>query len=147
MPDPHQSASYRIYVKDAFLRRAHLPSGSREALMAYKEGLDEVEQMEYYHRQMRIKQNEMVPCSSGAQLKHTTNIPSLRNNTIEEWLLKHLPHLKGEDLQQYTQNLVNDGFDSISLIENELLAEDLSFMKKGHRIVVERRLKDWKGED
>jgi len=154
MPDPSQRDSFLIYVRDAFHRRGHLSSNSREALLAYRDGLDEVEQMEYYHKQMRLKQNGKQ--SSNRYLEETSQMivsdtPRSKNeiglaskgananeNNIAQWLLQHLPHLNHEDLTKYSQIFVDDGFDDVAFIEKELLVEDLSFMKKAHRRVFQR---------
>lgn len=164
MPDFNQRGAYLIYVRDSFHRTSHLPLNSREALVAYRDGLDQVEQMEYYHSQMKIKQNERQQAFSGNETQ-----PSVISNSntsdqnedeletrqqqygdaissIQEWLLQLLPHLNEEDATNYSKHLVDDGFDSIPFIKEELLVEDLHFMKKAHRRVIERKLKEW-GED
>ena len=164
MPDFNQRGAYLIYVRDSFHRTSHLPLNSREALVAYRDGLDQVEQMEYYHSQMKIKQNERQQAFSGNETQ-----PSVISNSntsdqnedeletrqqqygdaissIQEWLLHLLPHLNEEDATNYSKHLVDDGFDSIPFIKEELLVEDLHFMKKAHRRVIERKLKEW-GED
>lgn len=154
MPDANHRASYDLYVRDAFQRNANLPSTSREAILAYRDGLDQVEQMEYYHK-MKMKQNQkhahLVSASPHQEVvaasPKSNYASSVHDNAkeIEEWLLKHLPHLGREDLEEYSKHLVADGFDSLKIIEQELLTEDLSFMKKGHRRVIERQLKGIRG--
>jgi hypothetical protein len=52
--------------------------------------------------------------------------------TIESFLKEAVPFLYPIDIQTYTKLLVDDGFDSIPILENELLLEDLNFMKKAH---------------
>lgn len=165
MPDFNQRGAYLIYVRDSFHKTSHLPN-SREALMAYRDGLDQVEQMEYYHSQMKIKQNERQQSFSVNETQ-----PSVVSNSntsdqeedeldtrqqqygdatcnIQEWLLQLLPHLNEEDATNYSKHLVDDGFDSIPFMKEELLVEDLYFMKKAHRRVIERTLKEWReGED
>ena len=165
MPDFNQRGAYLIYVRDSFHRTSHLPLNSREALVAYRDGLDQVEQMEYYHSQMKIKQNERQQAFSGNETQ-----PSVISNSntsdqnedeletrqqqygdaissIQEWLLQLLPHLNEEDATNYSKHLVDDGFDSIPFIKEELLVEDLHFMKKAHRRVIERNLKEWREDD
>lgn len=165
MPDFNQRGAYLIYVRDSFHRTSHLPLNSREALVAYRDGLDQVEQMEYYHSQMKIKQNERQQAFSGNETQ-----PSVISNSntsdqnedeletrqqqygdaissIQEWLLQLLPHLNEEDATNYSKHLVDDGFDSIPFIKEELLVEDLHFMKKAHRRVIERKLKEWREDD
>jgi len=161
MPDPNQRATYLIHVRDGFHRRAHLPSDSREALNAYRDGFDQVEQMEYYHSQMKKKQNEKQQSASspGILSQGITRSNTLRtvadvsasddtsNKAIAQWLLQHLPHLNQEDVTTYSKQLIDDGFDSVAFIEEELLVEDVSFMKKAHRRVIERQLRDRSGRD
>ena len=165
MPDFNQRGAYLIYVRDSFHRTSHLPLNSREALVAYRDGLDQVEQMEYYHSQMKIKQNERQQAFSGNETQ-----PSVISNSntsdqnedeletrqqqygdaissIQEWLLQLLPHLNEEDATNYSKHLVDDGFDSIPFIKEELLVEDLHFMKKAHRRVIERKLKECREDD
>ena len=150
MPDPNQRAAYLIHIRDGFQRRVHLPSNSRESLLAYRDGVDQVEQMEYYHSQMKMKQNEKRPI-----INSSTSVPnSSKNETgylassananivIARWLLNQLPHLNQGDVIKYSQHLIDDGFDSVVFIEEELIDEDLSFMKKAHQRVIGRQLRE-----
>lgn len=131
-----------------------MPSDSREALAAYRDGLDQVEQMDYYHEQMKVKkqhERQMVSSTDSSQpvRSNTTKIDnsSLENDAnkiIAQWLLQYLPHLNQEDVAKYCKHLVDDGFDSVGFIEKELVSGDLHFMKKAHRRVMERQLTDWK---
>ena len=165
MPDFNQRGAYLIYVRDSFHRTSHLPLNSREALMAYRDGIEQVEQMEYYHSQMKIKQNERQQAFSvnETQLSAASNSNTSdqkedeletrqqqygdATSSIQEWLLQLLPHLNEEDATNYSKHLVDDGFDSIPFIKEELLVEDLHFMKKAHRRVIERTLKEWREEE
>ena len=137
MPDASQRASYLAYVRDGFRRRAHLHPNSREAILAYNDGLDQVESMEYYHSQIALKTEQVPPAPSQMIIPSNTE-----KKDIAQWLLHHLPHLSQEDTTNYSQQLISDGFDSVDFIKQELLAEDLSFMKKAHRRVIERHLRD-----
>ncbi|KAL7440139.1 hypothetical protein ACHAXH_007875 [Discostella pseudostelligera] len=151
MPDPNQRASYRIYVSDAFRRHKCMPSNSREAIFAYRDGMDQVDQMEYYQKQMKIKRDEK-PRGTTSSVDHTETETiendtysihqSNSNNAISQWLLSHLPHLNQDDLEKYSRRLLEDGFDSVEFIEKELLVEDLDYMKKAHRRVIERYIRD-----
>jgi hypothetical protein len=51
---------------------------------------------------------------------------------VMHWLLTHLPNLQEEDAITYFHHLLEDGFDTVDILQ-ELLDEDLYFMKKGHR--------------
>ena len=158
MPDFNQRASYLIYVRDSFRRRGHIPLKSREVILAYRDGLEQVGSMEYY-LQMKVKQNEVrqesislpnISSASGDDAKESISLPNKSSTSgetskshISEWLLEVLPHLNEGDVTTYTRHLVDDGFDSVSFMKEELLSEDLSFMKKAHRRVIERKLKEW----
>ena len=131
-----------MYVRDSFRRRAHVPLNSREVILAYRDGLEQVDSMEYYHLQMKVKQNEVQQESISLPNKSSTSGDDAKES-ISEWLLEFLPHLNEGDVTTYTRHLVDDGFDSVSFMKEELLAEDLSFMKKAHRRVIERKLKEW----
>ena len=120
MPDANRQESYRIYVRDAFHRRANMLSDSREAWIAYRDGLEQVESMEYYHEQARVNKNEGRMKIKPADFSHPTLSTSIKvvnpeyvvNQTIAEWLLRHLPHLNDEDVAKYSNHLVDEGFDS-----------------------------------
>lgn len=58
---------------------------------------------------------------------------------VERWLVAILPHLQQNDVVHYCQCLISDGFDSLEMLE-ELIADDLYFMKKAHQRVMSRRL-------
>lgn len=58
---------------------------------------------------------------------------------VEQWLQKYLPLLQKEDAFNYCKYLVDDGFDCLGMLD-EVLEEDLYFMKKGHRRVLARQL-------
>lgn len=149
--DPNQKATFFEYAKDGFRSRKHLHPDSREARLAYADALEQVESMEYYQQMARIKHDKInttthirdkskltETSSTGSALpssSHTTE-----NTEVKEWLLSQLPHLQNEDALSYTTKLHELGFDSVAFIEEELLDEDLQFMKKAHRRVVMRQL-------
>ena len=154
MPDQNQRESYRIYVRDAFHRRKGMQSNSREAIVAYRDGIDQVETMEYYQS---MKMNVKPRISSSVSLTNIEHDDAVRSETsdsfvrgsssslnknISQWLSHRLPHLAQDDLEKYSRRLIEDGFDTVEFIEKELLADDLDFMKKAHRRVLERYIKD-----
>ena len=57
------------------------------------------------------------------------------------WLLTHLPNLQEEDAISYFHYLLEDGFDTVDILQ-ELLEEDLYFMKKGHRRAMMRSVRN-----
>ena len=146
IPDYNQRASYLIHVRDSFRRRSHLPLNSRDVLLAYRDGVQQVENMEYYHSQMKLKNRETIQRTStisdaAISVKEDNNDT---NNEVADWLTQQLPHLNQNDLATYSNRLRDDGFDSVSFIEEEMLFEDISFMKKAHRRVIERKIKEWR---
>lgn len=151
--DPNQKATFFEYAKDGFRSRKHLHPDSREARLAYADALEQVESMEYYQQMARIKQDKINPTthirdnskfsslrtetsSTGSAL--TSSSQTTENTEVKEWLLSQLPHLQNEDALTYTTKLHELGFDSVAFIEEELLDEDLQFMKKAHRRVIMR---------
>lgn len=64
---------------------------------------------------------------------------SKRLEEVEEWLLSFLPLLQQDDVVKYCKCLISDGFDSLDMLE-ELIVDDLYFMKKAHQRVMARRL-------
>jgi len=57
----------------------------------------------------------------------------LSYDEVMYWLLSHLPNLQEEDAISYFHHLIDDGFDSIDLLKEQLVEDDLMFMKKAHR--------------
>ncbi len=80
---------------------------------------------------------EFDPGSSSVQIQTLTD--SKRFDDVEKWILGILPHLQQDDVVYYSKCLISDGFDSSDMLE-ELLEEDLYFMKKAHRRTMYRRL-------
>lgn len=62
---------------------------------------------------------------------------------VSKWLLKQLPRLGAEDVEEYVSLLIKDGWDNINFIEDDLKEEDLEdLMKKGHMRVLMERLQE-----
>jgi hypothetical protein len=57
---------------------------------------------------------------------------------VETWLLTALPELHADDLSAYSHRLMEDGFDSLTLLQMDLVQADLEFMKKAHRRAIVR---------
>jgi hypothetical protein len=76
---------------------------------------------------------------AGAQVEASFAEDDTRVNEVEQWLLSHLPTLSRGDALNYCKCLIDDGFDSLDML-NELEEEDISFMKKAHKRVMSRKL-------
>jgi len=116
-------------------------------LLAYRDGVEQVENMEYYHSQMKLKNQETkqrTSTISDAAISVEEGDDKDTNKSVADWLTQQLPHLNQNDLTTYSNRLIDDGFDSVSFIEEEMLFEDISFMKKAHRRVIERKIKEWR---
>eukprot|EP00980_Cylindrotheca_fusiformis_P031738 scaffold26888_cov137-Cylindrotheca_fusiformis.AAC.4 len=138
IPDLSQRAVYNIYLRDSFKRKRSLVPSSREAKMAIDDAVEQLDRMNFYHSIREEK--ERKDCSNTTAQKHTImSTSSERINLVEEWLMEALPQLHTDDLKTYASVLVEDGFDSKELLETELLAEDLVFMKKAHRRLLIRK--------
>ena len=56
------------------------------------------------------------------------------------WLLTNLPQLQEEDAIAYFNHLLEDGFDSTRMLQDELEEGDLYFMKRGHQKTVLKKM-------
>ncbi|KAL7475569.1 hypothetical protein ACHAW6_001483 [Cyclotella cf. meneghiniana] len=156
IPDLNQRSTYFNYVKDGFRRKAHLPHNSREANFAYRDGIEQVTDMEYYQRMAKEEhdisdnqlnvQNMVISKdeeASQASRRDNDKIPAQEPHPdVFNWLTSHLPYLQREDALRYCECLVNDGFDSVE----ELVEDDLDFMKRAHRRVIIRHLENRRNE-
>lgn len=152
--DAGQQLTYLGYVRDGFRRKAGLPHNSREAMLAYQDGLDQVTDMEYYQRMAALKNEnnnsnkttevQMNIATHPANRPEAKSVPKAHPNRSEvySWLNSHLPHLHAEDADIYCDSLIREGFDSIAFIEEELEENDLAFMKKAHKRVLMRQLEE-----
>ncbi len=135
-------------------------------MLAYQDGLDQVEQMEYYQHMAKMKFdpagqniefNPTLSVSSTAFRPSLGSLGGVNNNVsiarweniknhssieqnISQWLVTNLPHLHTDDVKEYTQCLIDDGFDSEEFILEELREDDLNFMKKAHRRALMRKI-------
>jgi hypothetical protein len=161
IPDLSQRETYRVYIRDGFQRKRHLVQHSREAIAAIEDAREQVERMDYFHsireekelQQQNDKQQEpSVDVSTTNQAKNAAkssidkHLLSLdaslslqeKYQAVKTWLEEALPLLYVDDLATYASQLVDDGFDSTEMLETELRADDLDFMKKAHRRVLIR---------
>ena len=58
---------------------------------------------------------------------------------VKTWLLSYLPRLSSSDTVRYIDVLIEDGFDCLAMLD-ELIDEDISFMKKAHKRSMSRQL-------
>mmetsp|Transcript_28481 Transcript_28481/g.52959 ORF Transcript_28481/g.52959 Transcript_28481/m.52959 type:complete len:472 (-) Transcript_28481:80-1495(-) len=98
--------------------------------------------VENYHLRMHIQGGESPAFHSDlfATFIDPLNASS-REQHVQRWLTSVVPCLMRDDIKAYTRRLVDDGFDSIAIIEDYLLEEDLSFMKTAHRRALVKKLK------
>lgn len=80
---------------------------------------------------------EFNPVSSNAKM--LARADANRFDDVERWMLAILPHLQQDDVVYYCKCLISDGFDSLDMLE-ELIVDDLYFMKKAHQRVMSRHL-------
>ena len=62
-----------------------------------------------------------------------TVVAQTKEARVEKWLVEQCPYLHPDDLGQYAKTLTDMGFDSKVLLETELRAGDLDFMKVAHK--------------
>jgi len=62
------------------------------------------------------------------------------HEAVMSWLLTNLPQLQEEDAIAYFNCLLEDGFDSIDMLDEVVLEEDLYFMKRGHQRALMRSI-------
>jgi hypothetical protein len=166
IPDPSQRSMYMQYTRQGFRDKATsvVPS-SKEATRAIRDAEEQVERMNYYHsvREMKERGEEFPVAADPAagtggnkdsstvspvnltspqhQVESTESDVSLRTEkqiVVKAWLLTPLPELHPDDLATYTLRLLEDGFDSLYLLNTELMYEDLDFMKKAHKRAIVR---------
>ena len=80
----------------------------------------------------------MQPEVTGRPLTSHTSMLSCRRQIVGTWLTVALPDLHPDDQAAYSQILLDQGFDSLSLLENEILEHDLNFAKKAHKRAIVR---------
>lgn len=157
IPDADQRHAYNLYVRDGFRSKQGLPNDSRQAIAAIQDAQEQLERMDYYHSIREAKEqgrtNNVIDTAvsreeKGAVVDHDddNDVTLIKKNAVQEWLHSVLPSLYSDDLDAYTLHLVQEGFDSKQMLEEELLQEDLKFMKTAHRRAVMRRIKQKREE-
>ena len=108
--------------------------------------------MEYYQdmQATKLKENENKyppnyfarDTSASTDTSSIQTTPTLEKTQVLQWLHSQLPHMSKDDASDYATHLDDLGFDSVAFIEEELIEDDLSFMKTAHRRVLMRRLSE-----
>eukprot|EP00978_Attheya_sp_CCMP212_P047095 scaffold421223_cov47-Attheya_sp.AAC.2 len=162
IPDHGSRATFDIYIRDGFYSRKDLFPNSRQAELAIQDAQEQLERMLYFQSIMAQKQTQKVSSreKSTAELTKSddvsrttqsttlissdegvvSNINLAKMGVVEDWLSKALPELHMDDLHNYVLHLVKEGFDSLTMLEQELVPEDLDFMKTAHKRVLLRVL-------
>lgn len=152
IPDADQRSMYYFYVRDGFQKRKQMPHSSMTTTRVIEDTKEQVERMNYYHsiREKKKRTNQqssnvtisMEPIINDSKNESTTAMTMKKKRTIvTSWLLEQVPHLHNDDVENYTTNLIQDGFDSLYMLENELLESDLQhFMKKAHQRVLIKKI-------
>ena len=71
--------------------------------------------------------------SSSVVLTPTESIRLEKEKTVESFLITSVPCIYMDDVRTYTTRLVDDGFDSLQMLMDQLEEDDLHFMKKAHK--------------
>lgn len=169
IPDTEQRFMYDSYVKDGFRSKQALPSESRQAKAAIADATEQLERMNYYHSIRERKEQELkdtnvsgrsermetmndvrqaarAPEETVIETDRLISIDDNKKKIVKEWLQFYLPNLYSDDLEMYACHLIQEGFDSKQMLEEELLKEDLHFMKSAHRRVLLRQLRHLRDE-
>jgi hypothetical protein len=153
IPDADQRITYEAYVRNEFRSKRGLPRDSRQAKAAIANAEEQCSRMNYYHSIREAKQSRVVvdeeETISRDEEEHDAlqepipqgNRPPDKKQVVQEWLQTMLPNLYPDDLETYSQHLIDEGFDSRQILEDELLEEDLSFIKTAHRRAILRSMK------
>ena len=71
--------------------------------------------------------------SSSVALTPTESIRLEKEKTVESFLITSVPCIYMDDVRTYTTRLIDDGFDSLQMLMDQLEEDDLHFMKKAHK--------------
>jgi hypothetical protein len=93
------------------------------------------------HDQQRaqpVGSNEREVTSDGVREAGNDLMMKKKLLVVETWLLTALPELHPDDLSAYSHRLMEDGFDSLTLLQMDLVQDDLDFVKKAHKRAIVR---------
>jgi hypothetical protein len=107
---------------------------------------DDAANMKSRQYQQHDQQRAQPVGSNNGELSIDDGVPNAENDwrrkqtllVVETWLLTALPELHPKDLSAYSHRLMEDGFDSLTLLQMDLVQEDLEFMKKAHKRAIVR---------
>ena len=142
IPDADQRSMYHLYVRDGFQKRKQMSQSSITTIRAIEDTREQLERMNYYHSIRDERTNQQSSTITISQMEQPiggepSTIEKKKRIIVTSWLLENIPHLHNDDVENYTTNLIQDGFDSLFMLENELLESDLKhFMKKAHQRVL-----------
>lgn len=71
--------------------------------------------------------------TSSAALTASDSLRLEKEKAVQSFLITSLPCIYMDDVRDYTKRLVNDGFDSLQMLTEQLEENDLDFMKKAHK--------------
>ena len=71
--------------------------------------------------------------TSSAALTSSDSLRLEKEKTVQSFLITSLPSIYMDDLRDYTKRLVDEGFDSLQMLTEQLEEDDLDFMKKAHK--------------
>lgn len=147
IPEADQRLTYLSYTRQGFRDKQHLDPESRHAVLAVKDAEEQLERMNYYHsireEKIRIKAKQrkgpIVPFHDSTTQPMNSDSVSDQDKMIRKWLYEAIPDLHEDDTNRYIHQLLEDGFDTPTLLQNELCMDDLDFMKKGHQRVIAKK--------
>lgn len=107
---------------------------------------DDAANMKSRQYQQHDQQRAQPVGSNKGELIIDDGVPNAENDrrrkqtllVVETWLLTALPELHPNDLSVYSHRLMGDGFDSLTLLQMDLVQADLEFMKKAHKRAIVR---------
>ena len=70
---------------------------------------------------------------SSAALTTSNKLRLQKEKIVQSFLITSLPSIYMDDVEAYSARLVDDGFDSLQMLMEQLEEDDLDFMKKAHK--------------
>mmetsp|Transcript_10472 Transcript_10472/g.14796 ORF Transcript_10472/g.14796 Transcript_10472/m.14796 type:complete len:230 (+) Transcript_10472:85-774(+) len=96
---------------------------------------------ETFIRNEDAKNNAVINCPNTNKMESFDFINNEKLDIVKKWLVHAIPQLHEADVSLYAHKLVEEGFDTVGLLEMELqVDDDLDFMKKVHKRILVRWL-------